>query len=99
MDFEALLADAAKVGISPLSFWDMTPRETVVAFDAAAWRAEKEQRRTLSLAWHVAALQRVKRLPSLAQLLRPRQPAREVPIEERRREFVELKAAWERQRR
>ena len=48
----------------------------------------------LSLAWHVAALQRQKRLQSLRSLLRPRQAAKKVPISERRKEFAELKAAY-----
>lgn len=61
---------------------------------AAAWRAEREQQRMLSLAWHVAALQRVKRLPSLATLLRPRRHAREKPIEEHRSDFEALKRAY-----
>jgi len=71
----------------------MTLWEVVLALEAAAWQAEQEQRRMLSLAWHVAALQRVKRLPSLRQLLRPR--PKKVPIAERRREFEELKAAYD----
>lgn len=48
----------------------------------------------LALAWHVAALQRQKRLQSLRSLLRPRSKARDVPISERRKEFAELKAVY-----
>ena len=70
----------------------MTLWEVVLALEAAAWQAEQEQRRMLSLAWHVAALQRAKRLPSLRQLLGPR--PKKVPIAERRREFDELNAAY-----
>jgi len=66
----------------------------VLQLKAAAWQTEQEQRQLLFLAWHVAALGRVKRLPSLRSLLRPRSKARDIPIEERRREFAELKAAY-----
>jgi hypothetical protein len=73
----------------------MTPREVVLWMEATAWRAEQEQQRMLSLAWYVAALQRAKTLPPLRRLLRPRQAAKQVPIGERRKEFAELKKAYE----
>ena len=47
----------------------MTPRETLRAMDAEIWRAEREARRDITLAWHIAALNRTRRLPSLRQLL------------------------------
>ena len=72
----------------------MTPWEVSVSLEAANWQAEQEQRRMLSLAWHIEALQRQKRLPSLASLLRPRTSAKTIPMEERRREFTELKAVY-----
>lgn len=90
----ALLENAAKAGISPLAFWDMTPREVVLSIEAMAWQAEREQERMLSLAWHIAALQRQKRLQSLRSLLRPRRKTKEIPIAERRREFAELKEIY-----
>jgi hypothetical protein len=42
-----------------------------MAFDAWTWRQEREQERAAWLAWHVAALSRTKRLPSLRQMVRP----------------------------
>jgi len=48
----------------------MTPRETALAFEAAAWRYERERQRAAWLAWHIAALGRAKRLPSLRRLMR-----------------------------
>lgn len=69
----------------------MTPREVALALEAAAWQAQREQEKMLALAWHVAALQRAKPLPSLRSLLRPRQAKKRVPVSERRREFAELK--------
>lgn len=50
-------------------FWSLTPRETYVVIQAAQWRMEREHRRDMWLAWHVAALSRAKRLPALKGLL------------------------------
>jgi len=50
-------------------FWRMTPRETSLAFDVAKWRYERERRHRAWLAWHIAALGRAKRLPSLRRLM------------------------------
>jgi hypothetical protein len=58
-------------------------------------RQGRDREQMLVLAWHVAALQRTKRLPSLSYLLRPRTKAAQVPIEERRNEFNEMRAAWQ----
>lgn len=93
LDFQVLLAEALRCGLSTLEFWDLTPRETVMACQAAMWRMEQAQEQALSLAWHMAALTRAKRIPPLARLLarlrRASEP--EPPIEDRRAEFEELK--------
>jgi hypothetical protein len=60
--------------------------------EAAVWRMEQEQARALSLAWHMAALQRQKKLPSLARLLAALKPRKTVPIQQRREEFEKMKA-------
>jgi hypothetical protein len=73
----------------------MTPREVDVVLQASIWQEEQAQQHMLSLAWHVSALQRQKRLQSLRSLLRPRSKARDVPISERRKEFSELKAVYD----
>lgn len=81
------------MGISIEAFWEMTPRETIAALDAAAWRMRQEQTQMLSLAWHTAALMRAKRMPALSQMVaRLKRPRRNEPIERRREEFEELKA-------
>lgn len=74
-------------------FWGLTPRETQMVCDAAAWRMAQAQELALSLAWHTAALSRAKRIPPLQRLLaRLRRAAEPEPdIEERRAEFEELK--------
>lgn len=94
---DRLLAEALRAGVPTLEFWDLTPRETVQAIEAAAWRLEEEQRGRLWLAWHVAALSRARRLPSLAQILAPREGKRLAgdELEARRREFAKMKANWQ----
>jgi soluble lytic murein transglycosylase-like protein len=75
-------------------FWEMTPRETMMAIEAAIWRDERAQKQALSAAWHTAALARVKRLPALAQLFAaPARKLRGRELEKRRREFAEMSAA------
>lgn len=81
-----------KGGGTAEEFWGMTPRETAMMCDAATWRMERERWRDGALAWHVAALQRRKRLPSLRAILR--EPAGQhlgpEEMERRRREHEEL---------
>lgn len=93
LDFEGLLKDALRCGVSVLEFWDLTPRETYMAIEAALWRDRRRQKQDLSLAWHTAALTRVKRMPSLKSLLTSQTKARRLKGEElrkRRREFREM---------
>ena len=76
-------------------FWDLTPRETWITIEAAGWRAERDARRDVALAWHVAALARTKILPSLRQLLHPPK-ARKLEgeeLERRRAEHAGMVAA------
>lgn len=92
------MRDALRAGVPVLQFWEMTPRETLGAIEAAAWRIEQETHGAISQAWHTAALMRARRFPSLRSLLRKAQPseAARQPIAERRREFDEMKRAWAR---
>jgi hypothetical protein len=73
-------------------FWELTPRETTVALQAAVWRLERARERDLALAWHIVALDRTKRLPTLKRLLRPGTTRRLAGDEKTRRaaEFREL---------
>ena len=64
-----MLADALKVGLSVAEFWDLTPKELRLHFEADAWRQGQQIRRDATLAWHIAALSRMKRLPPLRQML------------------------------
>lgn len=85
-----------RAGVTVLSFWAMTPRETLIAMEAAVWRAEQAQAGQMAQAWHMAALTRQKRMPGLATLLARLKPskAKKTPIDERRREFESFKASF-----
>ena len=89
--------EALKAGGSVGEFWDMTPREVHALIEADNWRRDQAQRGRAWLAWHIAALQRVKRFPSLARLMGHR-PKALSPDEmaKRRAEFQEMTAVWER---
>lgn len=86
-DWDALMLDALAAGIGAREFWDLTPRELGMVFEAALRRREREMERDTWLAWHVAALVRLKRLPPLRSLLA--KPAA-VDMEAKRREHAEI---------
>lgn len=50
------------------SFWDQTPRTLGLAFDAGNEKLRIEHNERAWLAWHTAALHRVKRPPALSKL-------------------------------
>ena len=58
---------ALEAGVSALDFWHMTPAETYASIEALEKRTHKW---ALYEAWHVAALQRMKKMPSLKRILR-----------------------------
>lgn len=109
MDWETLLMDALRAGLSVEEFWSLTPRETWMTLEARAWRLQRESERTGELihlaqkmlgwlAWHVAALQRSKRLPALQRLLGgggQTKPMTPDEARERQAEFEELKKSAE----
>lgn len=92
-DWDALLTQGLRAGLTVEGFWGLTPRETQRVFEAAAWRWRTEQRRLMHAAWHVAALGRAKKMPSLRRVLGEDRARRLTPGEAatRRAEFEELK--------
>ena len=81
-------------GLSVVEFWALTPAETIATIEAANWRQDQDQRRDLALAWHIAAMTRTRKIPSLRQLLTP-QDARKLEgaeLEQRRKEHAEMVA-------
>ena len=80
------------MGISVSEFWAMTPWELRLALEAGARRLERERQRDAWLAWHIAAMGRAKRLPSLRRLLGVPRARRlqGAELERRRREHAEI---------
>lgn len=63
------------IGFDPESFWDQTIRTMSIAMNGKLRAARREHNQRAWLAWHVAALQRAKKLPTLKSMLardRPR---------------------------
>jgi len=54
----------------------MTPRELAAVFAAVAGRRRREHAERMSLAWHVEALSRTKKLPRLRDLTGEPEPRR-----------------------
>lgn len=95
-DVASLMKQALRCGVSVAEFWEMTPRETLLTIEAAIWIDRRRVRQDLSLAWHTAALSRVKRMPSLKRLLASSKgsdkarPLKGKELEKRRDEFETL---------
>ena len=67
-DWDELLKRWLMLGYDHESFWDQTPRTLSLAFDAHNETRRIAHNDRAWLAWHVAALQRAKRVPSLTKL-------------------------------
>jgi hypothetical protein len=91
-NIEGLLKQALRCGIGVAEFWDMTPREALMAIEAAIWRDERRQELDIIQAWSMATLMRAKRIPSLKQLLdtKPAKPLHGKELEKRRQEFANM---------
>jgi hypothetical protein len=87
-----MLREALAIGLSVDAFWSLTPREMRLHFEAAAIRAEREYQRDAWLAWHIAALSRAKRMPTLKKLLQTdkAKPLRGEELDRRQAEHAEL---------
>lgn len=62
---------ALRAGIGALDYWDMTPREVYGTIDAVNWQSGQRREARAWLAWWTAALQRMKRMPALKELIHP----------------------------
>lgn len=58
-------------GLEPESFWKQTPRSFVTIMEGRSRAAKTHYEQGLSLAWHVEAFARQKRLKPLEKYLRP----------------------------
>jgi len=62
-------------GFDPARFWDLTFSELELMFEAAGKRAVRERNERAWSVWHIAALQRVKKLPDLRKMMVNEKPA------------------------
>jgi hypothetical protein len=89
-----LLAAWRAAGQSPSHFWDLTLREISAILDGAAEQERRAHNDRAWLAWNIAALSRVHRLPKLSTLTVSRQKSKPRP---RPRQTVEEQMAIARQ--
>lgn len=64
--------------MSLAEFWRVTPRETVMFIQAAAWREEGAMRRAMAASWHTADLAGARfagKMPKFDKFLPPRRSA------------------------
>lgn len=86
--------DALTMGLSVEAFWELTPREYALHVRAENRRRREAQRRSAWLAWHIAALTRVKRMPGLKRFMGTEKARvlKGAELERRRQEHAELVA-------
>lgn len=80
------------MALKPEEFWSLTVAEFNLLVAGYAERQEGDREQLVALAWHIEALHRQRRLPSLQRLLRQAE-AKKLEgdeREERRREFESL---------
>jgi len=92
------LGGAMELGVTATEFWNLTSRELALYADARVRRVEREVRRDLVLAWHIAALSRSTKFPTLAELVGDPKSPKQLNIERRRhqREHEQLAEARKR---
>ena len=74
----------------PAEFWASTPRQVKASLDAASHCFIREHNERAWLAWHVAQLSRMKKMPALKRLL-AKQPVR---ARQTWKEQLEIMEAW-----
>lgn len=83
MDFDALHTAWVAAGFDPARFWQISLAEADREMTGAMRRREREANERMSLAWHIVALDRTKKLPNLETLMvKSNQPARKKSPEE-----------------
>jgi hypothetical protein len=62
------------IGFDPETFWDQTIRTLLIAMNAKLRAARRDHNHRAWLVWHVAALQRMKKLPRLKSMYAKEKP-------------------------
>lgn len=61
---------AFQIGIGPLEFWELTPRELGVLVSAHLEKAKRDHEERLLIAYLGAYWQRIKKMPSIKEVLK-----------------------------
>lgn len=71
------MAAAHIAGVAASEFWNMTPWQLRVITQASIDKAKNEQELMTWHAWHVAALGRTKKMPTLKEMLGKKEPKKD----------------------
>ena len=63
-----------EMGFDPARFWQISPRETAREIQAATARLLREHKNRAWLAWHIAVLGRIEKMPSLQKMMGEPEP-------------------------
>lgn len=77
-----------EAGFDPARFWEISPRETTREIQAATVRLNREHKNRAWLAWHIAALGRIEKMPSLQKLMGEPEP------EQTEDEMIAIATSW-----
>jgi hypothetical protein len=80
----------ALVGIKPMEFYEMTPREIENYVNGQIRRIEIDHEMSITNAWLSVVLERQKRLPKLEELIKKKQRKIKVQTEEEMFEMVKI---------
>ncbi len=72
LDVENLLEEGLRCGLSHAEFWELTPREVVLAVQAYGRRLLDRLEAGIAAAWHGESFARSQRLPALEKVLERR---------------------------
>jgi hypothetical protein len=65
-----MLGLAFQIGIDPLTFWELTPHELSILVDAFKEKTKREQEFQVVTAYLTAYWHRVKKMPSMKEILK-----------------------------
>jgi hypothetical protein len=85
-----MMLEHAAIGVRPVEFWQLSPRESHALFAGAHRARIAERQLVLWGAWHNEAFARAKRLPSIAQLLENLEPKHVMDASEARAKLLAI---------
>ena len=83
-----MMGVAFQIGIDPLVFWELTPRELTVLVDAYEIEEKLQHEKDMAVAYLTAYWHRVKKMPSLKEVLGIKKPAKRTQTPEEMLETV-----------